>query len=373
MTDVSLLAELERVLPAGSDEERAKMLARITDLYVARSDQYSPEQVALFDELLTKLISVVETAARRTLAGRLAGLTNAPAQALRTLAFDDDISVAECALRLAETLQDADLVTSANTKSQRHLLAISERKSLSEPVTDVLVTRGNTDVVHSVAKNNGASFSFLGFNLLVRRAEDDTSLAAVIEARSDLPRQHMLKLLDRASADVRLRLVEQNPGAAQAIMHAVDKADATVRDGLRGTKFDYAAVRARIEGLHRAGQLNERSVCEFAREGKFEETVASLAVLCDVDTAAVERAMLSHGHDIILILVKIAGFSWTTAKQILQTSGRGKAPHDLNVAMSMFGRLNTGTARQMLDFYNRRALEATSSGVTALRSRLGLK
>jgi hypothetical protein len=45
-------------------------------------------------------------------------------------------------------------------------------------------------------------------------------------------------------------------------------------------------------------------------------------------------------------------------------------PHDLNVAMSMFGRLNVGTARQMLDFHNNRALAARPTGTAAVRSRL---
>jgi uncharacterized protein (DUF2336 family) len=372
MADMSLLAELERVLPAGSKEERARMLARMADLYVLGSDNYSPEQVNLFDELLTKLISVVEADARRRLAERLAGLPNEPAQALRALAFDDDIAVAGSALRLAGTLHDADLITNATTKSQQHLLAISGRKLLSESVTDVLVTRGDNEVVHSVAQNAGANFSFLGFNLLVRRAADDSALATIVGARPDLPRKHLLTLLDRASADVRARLAAQNPAAAQAVMRAVEEAKESVRSDLHIVTVDYAAARSKIEGLRRARQLDERSVLAFVRENKFEETVASLAVLCDVDIEVAERAMLAHEHDMVLILAKLAGFSWASAKQIMlsQTSGRGMGPHDLNVAMSMFGRLNIGTARQMLDFHNSRALAARPAGVAALRNRL---
>ena len=44
------------------------------------------------------------------------------------------------------------------TQSQQHLLAIAQRNALSEQVTDVLVERGDRDVVRSVAQNDRARF-----------------------------------------------------------------------------------------------------------------------------------------------------------------------------------------------------------------------
>jgi len=79
------------------------------------------------------------------------------------LAFDDSIEVAGPVLRESGRLDAKTLVANARTKSQPHLLAISKRKSLEDAVTDVLVTRGNREVVNSVANNNGARFSGFGF------------------------------------------------------------------------------------------------------------------------------------------------------------------------------------------------------------------
>ena len=59
----------------------------------------------------------------------------------------------------------------AKSKGQNHLLAISERASLSEAVTDVLVDRGDTHVHHALAKNSGARFSESGFAALVTDVE----------------------------------------------------------------------------------------------------------------------------------------------------------------------------------------------------------
>ena len=159
----SLIEELERSLSAGSEAQRIEMLSRITDLFVADASKYSVAQVDLFDDLLTRFVTVIEAKARAKLAVRLADVVNAPAGVIRTLALDDDIEVARPVLRDSVRVGEPDLVASANSKSQQHLLAISERKSLSEAVTDVLVTRGDSRVAHSVAKNVTARLSFAGF------------------------------------------------------------------------------------------------------------------------------------------------------------------------------------------------------------------
>ena len=55
--------------------------------------------------------------------------------------LDSAIEVAGPVLSHSERLDDPILVESAMTKSQDHLLAISRRKALAEPVTDVLVEK----------------------------------------------------------------------------------------------------------------------------------------------------------------------------------------------------------------------------------------
>ncbi|MGE5774487.1 MAG: DUF2336 domain-containing protein, partial [Hyphomicrobiales bacterium] len=68
------------------------------------------------------------------------------------------MEVASAVLTQAERLDTETLIGCARTKNQEHLLAISRRKTLPESVTDVLVERGDQQVVLSTAKNNGARF-----------------------------------------------------------------------------------------------------------------------------------------------------------------------------------------------------------------------
>ncbi len=153
----SFLQDLDEAISRGTPESRARALWHATDLLIA--GRYSEDEIWTFGEVIGRLADEIEVAARAQLARRLARTDNAPHHIINKLAFDDSIEVAGPVLRESGRLDAKTLVANARTKSQPHLLAISKRKSLEDAVTDVLVTRGNREVVNSVANNNGARFS----------------------------------------------------------------------------------------------------------------------------------------------------------------------------------------------------------------------
>src|SRR5207247_9908747 len=148
-----------------------------------------------------------------------------------------------------------DRGANAKTQSQLRLAAVAQRKSLSEAVTDVLVTRGDRQVAHSVAKNAGARFSDAGFRMLVKRSAGDEALALQVGSRPDLPRQHFLRLLEQASATVRARLSAENPTAGAAVEGVVDEVVGGIRSETRKVSSRYAAAVAEVEVIKKAGRL----------------------------------------------------------------------------------------------------------------------
>ena len=105
------------------------------------------------------------------MAQSLAPIANAPGELMRQLAHDDDIAVAGPVIAQSQRLAENDLVDIAKTKGQAHLFAISGRDGIGEAVTDVLVRRGDPEVVRNVADNQSAKLSDGGFTTLVKRAE----------------------------------------------------------------------------------------------------------------------------------------------------------------------------------------------------------
>jgi uncharacterized protein (DUF2336 family) len=357
---VSLLEDLERALGSGSEAHRVEILTRITDLFFAGAARYSAEQINIFDEILAKLVAAIEPMARAKLATRLATARHAPAGVVRKLAFDDNIAVAGPVLRESECLNDADLVASANSKSQQHLVAISERKNLSETVTDVLVTRGGREVVHSVSKNQTARISYAGFRMLLKRAAGDDKLTMLVGMRGDLPRQHFQRLIEQASAAVRAKLLAENLGDSSTVTGVVEEISSGLHTDAQSMSANYAAALASVVAMHRAGKLGEAEVLRFAGDGRLAEVAAALTLICGVENDVVERALLAPGSDILVILAKLAGLSWATAKAILQLKAaeRGLSSNDIEHAKTSFERLQSTTARDVFGFYRSRASAA---------------
>ena len=80
----------------------------------------------------------------------------------------------------------------------------------------MLVTRGNQEVVNSVANNNGARFSDFGFLHMIQRAEGDSILAEQLGLRKDIPRHVFQQLIAKASDDVKKRLEGERPAHGRA-------------------------------------------------------------------------------------------------------------------------------------------------------------
>jgi uncharacterized protein (DUF2336 family) len=332
------------------------MLTRITDLFVGGAPRFSETQIGVFDDVMVRLVNTIEAKARARLSHRLAPIVNAPTKVIWTLAFDDDIAVAQSVLSQSERLGERELVANAASKSQQHLAAIAQRKSLSEAVTDVLVERGDRDVVHSVVKNAGARFSDAGFRMLVKRSAGDDALATDVGRRHDIPRQHFLMLLEKASNAVRARLAAENPQAAAAVEGVVAEVTGSISSDVRNASPEFALAQADVERQGRMRRIGEAEIYQYARDRKFEQTAIALSLLCETPIDVVERALLDPGAEIVLILAKVAELSSTTTKAILllRAADRGMSASDLDRALASFDRLQPDTARRVLGFFRTR-------------------
>ena len=297
-----LIAELDAALASASDTRRIAMLTRITDLLVSGA-HYSQEQISVFDDVIVRLIPTVNANARATLAHRLAPIANAPSNLIHMLALDDEIDVARPILSQSERLDDFALCANAATKSQQHLMAIAQRRSLSQAVTDVLIERGDREALRAVVNNVGSRFSEAGCSRLVERSAGDDELTTAI-----------------------------------------------------GTRRDIAAVQAGAQSRNRVGRIGEADLYRHACNRKFEETALTLSMLCDAPLDLVERALSDPTAEIILILAKVAGLSSVTTKALLllRAANCGMSATDVDHALSSFERLQTSTARRVLDFFRTR-------------------
>ena len=352
----SLIDELNAAVSNGGDAHRLRVLERITDLFAAGSRGYSSDQIALFDDILQELASEIEVQARARLSQRLAHIHNSPLGIVRALAFDDAIVVAEPILKYSQQLSDADLTENARTKSQEHLLAIAQRLKLSETVTEVLVDRGDRRVVDKVVRNKGARISLSGYDKLTHKARRDRRLTLALSRRSDLPRQYYLKLLETASASVRAKMEHDYPYAAEQIRGAVDDIATEMQHEVREASRRHANAERDATRCANVKPLTEANVHAPARKQEFARTAIALSKLCRFPVDAVERALLDKGEDMILVLAKAAGCSWTTTRELLlmHVAERNLQPADLERSFERYKKLSRDVARDVISFHGQR-------------------
>ena len=350
----STIRELEESIRGGSSDRRVTTLRRVTDLFVIHAERFDEKQIELFDDVIGRLAAEIEQAARAELAGRLAPVANAPAGVIRNLAHDDAIEVSAPVLEQSARLDDADLVEIARGKSQMHLLALSGRRSLGEAVTDILVARGDADVARRITANRGAAFSEAGFAGLVERAGADEGLAEKVGQRADIPPYLFSKLLTQATARVQERLLAAaRPEMQVAIQHLLSEISEKV-----GAKSDlasrsYSAANSFVQVLVQSGRLGTQELVNFAKAGRFEETVAALAALGAVPVDIVDRVMHGDCLDPLLVLCKAKSFDWPSVRAVIlvRRDCRKLTPQELESACQDYNTLSISTADRVLRFW----------------------
>jgi uncharacterized protein (DUF2336 family) len=346
----SLLPELEEVVQHGSAEKRAETLRRITTLFLDGASHFSDEHVALFDDVIGCLIEDIEAKALAELARRIAPAPNPPTGVVKTLAENDDIAVAGPVLEQAP-LDEPELVHIAENKSQAHLLALSARANLSEALSDMIVTRGDNEVARSIATNQQAKLSENAFTTLVKRAEQDGVLAEKVGLRTDIPPRPFRQLLMQATDVVQKRLLAQAKPETRSEIRS-NLAKVTDEVAARAAPRNYTAALAAVRALHKERKLTKADIAEFARSGKYEETIAALATLCAVPVEVVDRLMNGERVDPVLILARSASFGWDTVREVMSARpGPKPSSQVLEAAKDNFDRLTAATAQRVVRFW----------------------
>jgi uncharacterized protein (DUF2336 family) len=352
----SLIPGLDEIIKHGDPNRRAEAARRIADLYLEAAATLRPDHVDLFDGVLINLVPDTEIASRVELAERLSVIANAPRGLVGQLAREDEILIAGPLLRRSPVIDDGALIDIARIKGQGHLLAMSERPTLSPDLTDVIVRRGDREVVRRAAGNAGALFSQAGYSVLIKRASHDGVLTLKVGQRDDLSDQQLKDLLAGSIDIIRRRLFEVVKPARQAAIKQAMSEIVGVPEPVESRR-DFAPAQRTILALHNAGELSEAALLGFAKAFKYEESVAALAAMSGVTIATLDRLITGERYDPILIVGKVVGLEWATVRALILLrlgAHRVPSPTDIESARVNFARLMPSTAERVVNFWQTR-------------------
>jgi hypothetical protein len=217
-------------------------------------------------------------------------------------------------------------------------------------VTDVIVDRGEGQVIRKLANNAGAQFSEGGYSNIVARASTDDELVEILGLRGDLPENCMRDLLRRAKDAVRARLLAIAPPALQEEIKKV--LNIIAREAPPpGRNFGVAEEYVKLmKGLN---ELDDAAVYSFAESKKFDEVTVAIAILNEMPIEMMARLMEGPRADLLLIPCRSARLNWPTVESILRN--RPVMPsvnaQTLEIAERDFRKLSMETAQRTVRFW----------------------
>jgi uncharacterized protein (DUF2336 family) len=292
----TLIAELDDAVTSASPERRTQILKQMTDLFLSDARRFDEAHTSVFDEIFVRLIERLEVETLARLSVVLSKADAAPRQALRRLAFHDDISVAAPVLTGSGRLSETDLIEIANTRGPQHLLAIASRSDLKEALTDALIRRGNAAVSNALAQNGVARFSECGYATLVGRAERDEGLMEWLGLRPDIPGSLLRELLVRATDVVRARFLTASRPTMWSGSHArIEAAPNPTNDRLTDDALAaYAEAQKEMVALNRAGKLNDSTLNRFAVRSEYTKVVAAISFKSEVNIETIHPLIIRN-------------------------------------------------------------------------------
>lgn len=283
--------EFEILALESSSERRRELLRSLTDLFLDGIDEQTDRETSLYADIACRVLDEVTEEARRELAERIAPLTRFPGGIVRKLATDV-ISVASPVLEDSPLLNERDLVAIAGTHSQAHLLAISRRRDLREAVTDVLVERGEKEVLHSVTANAGARFSRAGFNVLAEKSVGDTQLQECLISRTDMPNAVASKLASIVEGELGQRLGTVRAMNMEHEFEAyVAKAKKRLETALRGSHRERIDIQVLINDVRNGVQSLNAAVTRLAKDNRPVQLSWLLAAAAELPETIVSNAL----------------------------------------------------------------------------------
>lgn len=364
-----LIRDIDGCIERGSVQVRAQAVSRIADLMVQGGDALTREQIALFDEVIQRFSVVIETRARIDLAQKLCGLPKGPRLTLLGLAGDQEVIVARPVLAGSD-LADQDLVRIATERGRDHMLAICERASVSEMVTDVLVTLGDGVVRHAIAGNPGARFSAVGTAALLDHSRADDALQDLLGERDDLSPVQMRQLVEIAKQSARRRIGGSlTSGSRDAVASATDRSATSVVADLDRSVTDYGPALKVVRAITDVRALEEGDLSGFASDGRKEETICALAAMSGLSIGGVERVFQERDNDLLIVIGRARGWMWATVRSLLKLRDPAlQEHHHFRRAEETFGTMAAPMAQRVLHF-----LRVREIAVKPVPSQRGLK
>jgi uncharacterized protein (DUF2336 family) len=346
---------------------RAVLARRLADIVGLPSSRLTPRERWIVGDLLHDILRASDVSLRRRCAERLAGLNDAPARLLRTLACDV-FDVAEPIIEGCKALTDFDMLEIAQAGSLQHRLTLARRDSISETVAAALAAYGEPPVVERLLRNKTAKLATPTMDHLVGAAADETSYPQLLIRRDELRPTQAFRLFWGCSHQTRFQILERFAVDRTILIDAAEDVFAmaaaeSVSDPLVDRALAYIDRRQRDRGAaERSVYGSLEGVAETIRlEGAHADLVTEAAILSGIARSLMSQIFDDLAGEPLAVLCKATGLKWPSFEAMWRGLGRPVEGDILEQARKVYESLSVEKAQTVLRYWN---LSKESGGKT---------
>ena len=240
-------SDVERLLHESSAEFRAETVAKIAVEYETGDMDDGARQIA--EDIFRHLARDVEVRVRQALSENLKESRIVPHDVALTLA-KDVIAVAEPILKSSQVLTDEDLVEIIETQPAASLVAIAQRATVPEAVSEALVDNGDEIVVVTLVANQGAEVSETTFGKVLDTYPENDKVKESVVRREKLPVKLAERLVTMVSAHLQEHLVKNHELSPEVAAGVIKQSREKATLELLGSESSAADVDRLVEQLH---------------------------------------------------------------------------------------------------------------------------
>jgi len=357
------LDEIADLYQSGPIEKGADLLERVADLFFLTVDQQLAEDRSAFGDIMERMAIDADTLTRARFSERMSKAEFAPTDLIRGLARDE-ICVARPVLQYSPCLREGDLVSISSDAEQDRLMATAHRAELTEPVTDIIVERGDLNVLKVIISNTGAKFSAESRHRLSKTPELQKELQQVMRARRDLAPSRFAHLKRLTEAEFWQQISEA------ALMTDVEPDDVQSETETPADEDNPEEQASKEPEKNPDKELriaptnpaSEKALVNAAKSGKVVETVQFFAKITKLDEVMIEHCVFKAHIPALIVLCKahsLAPSTFTTLLQ-LRENHTGTPVRDTVGLLRRYEGMTTETAQRIIRFSDKRRALAAS-------------
>lgn len=229
------------------------------------SGQFSESEIRLATDIFRLLLKDTEVKVRRVLADQLKENMRVPHDIIWTLA-NDKPEVAVPVLQYSFVLSEEDLIALVKaTKQLAKLRAVAMRQSISKPLSNTLIDKGERDVIQLLIANRSAHMDEDGLQSVLNEYGDEYGILEELVYRGGLPYAFAEKLFYKVSGNLRKQLTKKYRLNKAAAEDAENTARETVTLQFLAPWMSQQDITSLVWEMDRSGRLTDsviiRSLC----------------------------------------------------------------------------------------------------------------